>query len=168
MRYIHEFEPVYDKDSKILILGSFPSVKSRQYNFYYAHPQNRFWKVIYYCLSKDCEKIDYNKLEIEEKKEFLIRNNIALWDSIQSCEILGSSDASIRNVKANDISKIVLQSNIKRIIFNGKTAYDMLNKNYDMSLLKGIEIKVLPSTSPANAKFSFNDLVDVWKIYLKI
>ncbi len=167
MQCSHEFGPVYNSDSKILILGSFPSVKSRENSFYYAHPQNRFWKLLYFCLDENYNSIDFSSLTIDDKKRFLYKNNIALWDSIESCDIIGSSDSSITNVKINDINKIISESKIQRILFNGSTSYNILKKYYDLKLLKGITTIVLPSTSPANAKYSFENLVDKWNICLK-
>lgn len=112
----HPIEPIYDKASKILILGSFPSVKSREEGFFYGHPQNRFWKV----LSKVFET--EIPLTIQEKKAFLHNNHIAVWDVIQSCDIKGSSDSSIKNVIPNDLSQILDYANIKQIFVNGKKA----------------------------------------------
>ena len=116
----HPFPPLYDENSKILILGSFPSVKSREQNFFYGHPQNRFWKVVATVLEKEIPTT------IEEKREFLLSSNIALWDVIASCEITGSSDSSIKNVVANDLTEILETANIKKIfvykfwVFSGK------------------------------------------------
>lgn len=151
----HTFGPVYNKDSEILILGSFPSVKSREGEFYYHHPQNRFWKVLSYLL--DVEQ----PVSIEEKKQLLLKNHIALWDVIESCDICGSSDSSIKNVVPNDILSLLKQTNIKKIVVNGGKA-DELYKRY---CLKQTEIKAirLPSTSPANAIWSFERLINEWE-----
>lgn len=151
----HTFGPVYNKDSEILILGSFPSVKSREGEFYYHHPQNRFWKVLS-CLL-DVEQ----PVSIEEKKQLLLKNHIALWDVIESCDICGSSDSSIKNVVPNDILSLLKQTNIKKIVVNGGKA-DELYKRY---CLKQTEIKAirLPSTSPANAIWSFERLINEWE-----
>ena len=108
---IHPFNPIYDKDSKVLVLGSIPSPKSRELGFYYGHPQNRFWKV----LSKVYDEPIPNT--IEEKKTFVLKHHIALWDVVHSCEIVGASDSSIRNVVSNDIENLLLKTNIKYIIF---------------------------------------------------
>ncbi len=149
----HTIEPVYDKNSKILILGSFPSVKSREVNFFYGHPQNRFWKVVSAVMGEECPKT------VAEKKEFLLRNHIAVWDVIASCDIEGSSDSSIRNVTPNDLSKIYVKSGIKKIFTNGNTAYKLFTKyNKDKNAVK------LPSTSPANASFSLERLIESWRI----
>ena len=120
----HNISPVYNKKSKILILGSFPSVKSREQQFFYGHPQNRFWKVI--------STITNEKLPttIEEKKELLLHNNIAVWDVIKSCDIVGSSDSSIENVEINDLSIVLDNANIKKIFANGDKAYSLFKKYY--------------------------------------
>ena len=97
----HPFPPLYDKDSKVLILGSFPSVKSREMKFFYGHPQNRFWKVIARIFDQE------NPTSIEEKKKLILDNNLALWDVIASCEIEGSSDSSIHDVIPNDLNRIL-------------------------------------------------------------
>lgn len=155
MKVVHPFEAVYNNDSKILILGSFPSVKSREINFYYGHPQNRFWKILENIYN---EKIDNN---IERKKEFLLRNNIALWDTIKSCEITGSSDSSIKNAIPNDIENLIHTTNIKAIFCNGNTSYKLFMKYFKDKI--NIPIICLPSSSPANAKFSLIDLTKIWK-----
>lgn len=161
MRQEHTFGPVYNKNSKILILGSFPSVKSRELNFYYGHPQNRFWKLMSKIYNEEIGD------EIDLKKQFLLKNNIALWDSLKSCEIKGSSDASITNVEINNIEELMKKSNISKIIFNGKTAYNLFVKNADMTKYSNLEIRILPSTSPANAAYSLDKLFDIWSKELK-
>lgn len=161
MRQEHTFGPVYNKNSKILILGSFPSVKSRELNFYYGHPQNRFWKLMSKIYNEEIGD------EIDIKKQFLSKNNIALWDSLKSCEIKGSSDASITNVEINNIEELIKKSNISKIIFNGKTAYNLFVKNADMNKYSNLEIRILPSTSPANAAYSLDKLFDIWSKELK-
>lgn len=158
----HEIPPVYDENSKILILGSFPSVKSRENQFFYHHPQNRFWKTLAAVVGCD------TPISIEEKKKFLLTNNIAVWDVITSCEIEGSSDSSIKNVVVNDFNSIIYKSNIKQIFCNGGKSYDLYRKYCEKSTnMKAIK---LPSTSPANARFSLDKLISEWKIiedYLK-
>lgn len=161
----HTFEPVYDEKSKILILGSLPSVKSREEGFYYGHPRNRFWKVIT-AVVKMQKNNNYNtnnteSLTIKDKKQLLLSNGIAIWDVIESCDIKGSSDSSIKNAKANDIERILKNSNIKRIYANGKTAGNLYRK-YIFPKLK-IDIIDLPSTSPANAAYSLEKLIAEWK-----
>ena len=152
---VHPFPPLYDDYSEILILGSFPSVKSREQMFFYGHPQNRFWRVLAVIFEQTVPA------SIEEKKAFLTQNHIALWDVIASCEIVGSSDSSIKNAVANDISPILKNSRVKRIFVNGGTA----KKLYDRYLypVTGIEAVLLPSTSPANAAWSLERLIQEWK-----
>lgn len=151
---IHPFEPVYDNSSKILILGSLPSVKSREQQFYYGHPRNRFWEV----LSAVCGENEPNS--IQDKKEFLLRNHIALWDVIYSCDIKGSSDSSIRNALPTDLNKMIRASDITKVYCNGKTAAK-LYKQYQKKQT-GIEAVSLPSTSPANAAWSTERLIKEW------
>lgn len=152
---IHPFPPLYDESSEILILGSFPSVKSREEMFFYGHPQNRFWKVIAALTDSKLPK------NTEEKRELLLKNRIALWDVIASCEIAGSSDSSIKNVIPNDISEILNNSNVKRIYVNGKTSEKYYNKY--LREKTGINAVCLPSTSPANAKMTLDKLIFEWK-----
>ena len=151
----HPIEPVFDKESNILILGSFPSVKSREEGFFYGHPQNRFWKVLAEIWKESVP------ITIEEKKSFLLRNHIAVWDVIKSCDIEGSSDSSIKNVVANDIGAILLEANIKQIYVNGKKAQQLYQKYIYPMLQK--EAICLPSTSPANAAWSLERLVQEWR-----
>lgn len=153
-RIIHPFPPIYDTNSKILILGSFPSVKSREGEFYYHHPQNRFWKVISGILGEGLP------ITIEEKKQLLLRNRIAVWDVIQSCEIIGSSDSSIRNVVPNDISSLLKQTKIQELFANGGTAYRLYQRY--IRPVSGRDIIQLPSTSPANATCSLDQLIERW------
>ncbi len=155
----HEFPPFYDENSRILILGSFPSVKSREQQFYYGHPQNRFWKVLAELLKEPLP------LSVEEKKAFLRGNHIALWDVIDSCEIIGSSDSSIRNAKVTDLSLILDSSPIQRIYTNGGTAKRLFEK-YQRDRY-GAEAVGLPSTSPANASYSLERLVREWQCILE-
>ena len=156
----HPFPPLYNKDSKILILGSFPSVKSREQMFFYGHPQNRFWKVVSSVFERDEPET------IEEKKQLLYENGVALWDVIASCEIAGSSDSSIKNVKVNDISKILKESDIRQIFVNGKTAEKYFKKYTQAQINK--EAVCLPSTSPANAVWSLEKLVEAWQVIKSI
>lgn len=153
MKVEHTFKPIYNKKSKILILGSFPSVKSRENNFYYAHPKNRFWKLISKILNTK------EPITIEDKTKLILNNKLAIYDVIKSCEIQGSSDSSIKNVEINDINYIINNSSIEKIIFNGNKAYELYNK-YETN--KFSNTKVLPSTSPANARYSFEKLYNVW------
>ncbi len=153
---VHPIPPLFDENSKTLILGSFPSVKSREAAFFYGHPQNRFWSVLaaLYGIPKP--------VTVEEKKKLVLQNNLALWDVIESCEIVGSSDSSITDVTANDLSIIIENSRVERIFVNGKTAEKYYNKyTYPKT---GIKAVCLPSTSPANAAWSLERLVEAWKI----
>ena len=156
---VHSFEPVYDKASEILILGTLPSVKSRENNFYYGHKQNRFWKVLATLLKEPVPDT------IEEKKAMLLVHRIALWDVIQSCDIKGSSDSSIKNVQPTDIGMILEKKNVTQIYANGNKA-GQLYKRYQFPVT-GIEATVLPSTSPANAAWSFDRLCEAWRVILE-
>lgn len=153
--HTHEFEPVYDKYSKILILGTFPSVKSREIQFYYGHPQNRFWKVLSGILKQQ------TPLSVEEKKGFLLDNGIAVWDVIKSCDIVGSNDSSIKNVVAADIGGLLERTAIRKIYGNGATAGKLYKKYLQETV--GREMTVLPSTSPANAAYTLERLKQEWK-----
>lgn len=155
MKQIHPIDPVYDSRSKILILGSFPSVKSREVSFFYGHPQNRFWKVL-------SAVFEYPVPETtEEKRELLLSNGVALWDVIASCEIEGSSDSSIRNVVPNDLTPIFEAAPIARIYVNGKTAEKQFKKYIEPTLRR--TAGCLPSTSPANAAWSLEKLIAAWR-----
>lgn len=155
MKAQHNIIPIYNKESKVLILGSFPSVKSREASFYYYHPQNRFWK-IFECL------FDVKLTTIEEKKNFLLSYHIALWDVIESCDIKGSSDTSIQNIKVNAINQLIEESSIEYIITNGKKAHELYQK-YCFKNTKINDI-VLPSTSPANAAYSLDKLIVEYQV----
>lgn len=155
-RIIHPIPPLYDQDSKVLVLGSFPSVKSREAQFFYHHPQNRFWRVVSQVFGEPIPA------SIEEKRGLLLRNHIAVWDVIQSCEITGSADSSIKNVIANNLSEILTTADIHKIITNGATAYQLYMRYIYPHT--GIEAIKLPSTSPANAAFSMERLLEAWSI----
>ncbi len=155
-RIKHTFEPIFNKDSKILILGSLPSVKSREEGFYYGHPQNRFWSVLSSIYNIEIPKT------IDEKIAMLVNNSIAIWDVIESCDIIGSSDSSIKNVIPADLSKILNNSNIQNIYANGKTASKLYKKYSEKNT--GIKIIELPSTSPANATYTLDRLIEAWKV----
>ncbi len=151
----HEIPPIFNTESKVLILGSFPSVKSREGCFFYHHPQNRFWKVISAITNESLPQT------IEDKKALLIKHHIAVWDVIASCDIYGSSDSSIKNVVPNDLSIILNQAPIEHIYCNGATSYNLYNKY----IFKTTDINAvkLPSTSPANAACSLEKLINVWR-----
>lgn len=155
---VHPIEPLYDKNSKILILGSLPSVKSREQMFFYGHPQNRFWRLLALLYGETMPKA------VEEKRVFALRHNIALWDAIYSCEIKGSSDSSIRNVVPTDLTEIIRKSKIEKIFCNGKTSGNYFHKYQEKVL--GMPAKVLPSTSPANAAWTIEKLKEEWKAIL--
>lgn len=155
----HTFDPVFDEHSEILILGTFPSVKSREQNFYYGHPQNRFWKVLAKLTGEELPET------VEEKKAMLLKHHIAVWDVVQSCDIIGSSDSSIRNVAPADLSRILNVSPIRKIYANGDKAYRLYQKYCRKEI--GKEISKLPSTSPANAIFTLDRLTDVWREEIK-
>ena len=157
-RVRHAFEPVYDKHSRVLILGSFPSVKSRENDFYYGHPQNRFWKLLARLLEQPVPET------IEEKKAMLLSHNIALWDVVSACDIKGSSDQSIRNVIPADLNKVLRAADIEKIITNGSTAYHLYQKYCQEQT--GRDAVVCPSTSPANAVFSLDRLAEAWEAEL--
>ena len=156
----HTFEPIYNQESKILILGSIPSVKSREQHFYYGHHQNRFWKVLE-------EIYQIPKFHtIDDKKQFLLEHKIALWDVIKSCEITGSSDLSIKNVIPNNIYSLIQKTNIQKIYTTGKKAYQLYQK-YCFPKTK-IEAIYLPSTSPANnANYTFIQLIEMYQVIKK-
>ncbi len=167
-RVIHEIPPVFDGNSRVLVLGSFPSVKSREGRFFYHHPQNRFWKMLACCFGEAscrgnvCE--GSVPARIEEKRAFLLAHGIALWDVIESCEIHGSSDSSIRNVVPNDLGKILEAAPIRQICCNGAASYRLYEKYLEEKT--GRKAVRLPSTSPANAASSLEKLVEAWKPFL--
>ena len=158
-RILHPFGPLYSENSRVLILGSFPSVKSREQQFFYGHPQNRFWKVIAALYRREVPAT------IEEKKDLILSNGLALWDSIASCVITGSSDASIRDVRANDLGEILGHCPIRLICCNGKTSWQQYEKLIRPAT--GREALCLPSTSPANAQWTLDRLVEAWSVILE-
>ena len=155
---IHPIPAFYRPDSRILILGSFPSVKSRESNFFYGHPQNRFWRLVAALLR------DRTPNAVPEKAAFLERHRLALWDSIHACDIIGSSDASIRNVEPNDFSEILAAADIRHIYTNGRKSHEIYQK-YCLQQT-GREDICLPSTSPANAAWSLEKLTAAWRVVL--
>lgn len=155
---IHPIKPTYNADSRILILGSFPSVKSREMMYFYGHPQNRFWKVAAALYKEDVPET------VPERHDFLIRNRIACWDSIRQCTITGSSDSSIKDVIPNDLSPILESAPIEQIFCNGKKSWDMYHKYIEP--LTGRKAVALPSTSPANAAWSLEKLIEAWAVIL--
>ena len=153
---LHNIPPLYGEKSETLILGSFPSVKSREAEFFYGHPQNRFWRVLAGVFSAPVPET------VEQKKKLVLENRLALWDVIAECEITGSADTSIKNVKPNDIAGIIENTAVSRIFVNGKTA----EKYYIRYIEKTVAQKAvcLPSTSPANAAWSLDRLINAWQI----
>ena len=160
-RVKHSFSPVYDADCRLLILGSFPSVKSREENFYYGHPQNRFWKLMARLLKEPLP------VSVEEKKAMLLKHHIAIWDVVAECDIHGSSDGSIRNVIPTNLNQILREADIQTIIANGTAAYTLYH-TYCEDHTGRTAVKC-PSTSPANAVFTLDRLEDAWgKVFLDL
>lgn len=157
-RVLHPFPPLYDERSEALILGSFPSVKSRENMFFYGHPQNRFWKLLALLCGEEVP------VTIEKKTDLVLSRHLALWDSIRSCTITGSSDSSVRDVVPNDLSVIIDNSRVSRVFCNGALSYNMYMK-YSFPAT-GIRAVKLPSTSPANAAYSLERLAKAWEIIL--
>ena len=153
-RIQHPFGPLFSPDSRILILGSFPSVKSREQNFFYGHPQNRFWKVIAALYGEPVPA------SVEEKRTLILGHGLALWDSIESCEITGSSDASITGVVPNDLSPIFAAADIRQVFCNGRKSHEMYRRWLEPQYAR--PAICLPSTSPANAAWSLERLTDAW------
>ena len=156
--HAHPFAPVIDENCRILILGSFPSVKSREKAFYYGHPQNRFWKVLAAVFAENMP------LSIEEKTAFLLHHHIALWDVIASCDIVGSGDSSIKNAVPNDLNVVLRRASVERILINGQTAGKLFARHHKGLL---VPYEVLPSTSPANAGWTLDKLISAWGERLK-
>ncbi len=155
---VHPFPPLFDENSEILILGSLPSVKSREQMFFYGHPQNRFWPLIAMLLDEPAPR------STEEKKQLVLKHHIALWDTIFSCDIIGSGDSSIKNVVPTDLKPVVQGSKIKRIFCNGQTSWKYYHRFQEKEL--GAEAAALPSTSPANAAWTIERLAQAWKVIL--
>lgn len=166
---IHEIPPVWSKESKVIFLGTMPSPVSRRQGFFYMHPQNRFWKVLPEVFG---EKLSFPNNStflqeaVGERKDFIIRHRLALWDVLESCEIEGASDASIKKEKVNDFTEIFTKSKIRNVCFTGKAAQALWKKHCD----KKYEVNCicLPSTSPANASFSLEKLVSAYKVILPL
>lgn len=158
-KVIHPFGPIFDKDSKILILGSLPSQKSREDGFYYGHPKNRFWKLLALLTNSK------TPLDILQKTNLLQRNHVALWDVVKSCEIFASKDESIINAEPNDIAGLLERTKIEKIFANGRKAYEIYEKLIFQKTK--IESVYLPSTSPANASYSLERLEETWGVALE-
>lgn len=149
---VHPVEALFNENSKILILGTFPSVKSREAKFFYGHPQNRFWRVMARLCDAELPQT------VEDKKKLILDNHFALWDVIHSCDVEGSADSSIKNVVPNDIGVILNNSEVSRIFVNGKKAESLYKKYLEKET--GITAVCLPSTSPANASWSEDRLTE--------
>ena len=154
---VHEFDPVFDERSRVLVLGSLPSALSRESRFYYGNPRNRFWRVVAACAREPVPADD----DIPAKRSLLLRHGIALWDVIESCDIRGSSDASIRNVVPADVRRITAVAPIEAVICNGGTTGRLYRRWLEP--VCGLPATVLPSTSPANAAWSLERLVERWR-----
>ncbi|WP_188117390.1 DNA-deoxyinosine glycosylase [Campylobacter concisus] len=163
MSQTHSFKPIFDKNSKILILGSFPSVISRKFGFYYTNPQNRFWRVLARILNDDVPE------STDEKIKFLLFHHIAIYDAAISCEIDGSSDAKMSKIVPANLKPLFKEANIKQVYANGGKAYEICKKYLDDEILKATKNEVikLPSTSPANAKFSLERLANEWSMIVR-
>ena len=158
-RILHPFPPLFDSESRTLILGSFPSVKSREAMFFYGHPQNRFWRLIALLCHEDTPQT------VEEKSSLILRHHLALWDSIRSCTITGSSDSSVRDVVPNDLRVIFDNSKTESVFCNGALSHKMYMKYiYPQT---GIAAVKLPSTSPANAAYSLERLAESWRVIME-
>ena len=155
-RIEHPFGPLFQENSRVLILGSFPSIRSREQQFFYGHPQNRFWKVLAALFDQEIP------VTVPQKKALILDHGLALWDSIASCMITGSSDASIRDVRPNDLRLILDHCAIGRIYCNGRKSHEMYMKYIQPDI--GREAVCLPSTSPANARWSLEMLTDAWAV----
>ena len=156
LNIIHPIPPTYDENSRILILGSFPSVKSREMMYFYGHPQNRFWKLMAALYEEEVP------MSVSERKDFLLRNRIAVWDSIRQCTVTGSSDSSIKDVIPNDLTPVLESAPIEQIYCNGKKSWEMYHRYIEPVIHR--QAIALPSTSPANAAFSMEKLIEAWKI----
>ena len=161
----HTLKPFYNKDSKILILGSFPSIKSREVGFYYSHPQNRFWKILSTVFNNDRQP-----KTIEERKQLALSNGLALWDVVKTCDIIGASDSTIKNVIFNDINELLKKyPKINRVFTTGKKAHELLHK-YNLNINNPLISKAicLPSTSPQNFKIGISEIVNAYAILTRI
>ena len=156
---VHPFGPLFDERSEILILGSLPSVRSREQKFFYGHPQNRFWPLLASLFGEEAPRT------VEEKRALALRNRVALWDTVYSCDIVGSSDSSIRSVVPTDLRPILNGSRITRVFCNGAASGRYYRMYQEKTL--GREAVVLPSTSPANAAWTMERLRAAWRVILE-
>lgn len=155
----HPFAPVFDAHSRVLVLGTFPSVRSRAAAFYYGHPRNRFWPVLAALCGQPVPETR------AQKEALLLANGVALWDVLASCEITGSADGSIRDPQPNDIAALLAQAPIRAVYANGQTAARLYARYCEP--LTGVPAVALPSTSPANAAWSLEKLIAAWQVLLK-
>ena len=163
MSQTHPFKPIFDKNSKILILGSFPSVISRKFGFYYTNPRNRFWQMLARILNADVPE------STDEKIKFLLSHHIAIYDAAISCEIDGSSDAKMSKIVPANLKPLFKEANIKQVYANGGKAYEICKKYLEDEIIKATKNEVikLPSTSPANARFSLEKLSNEWSMIVR-
>ena len=163
MSQTHPFKPIFNKNSKILILGSFPSVISRKFGFYYTNPQNRFWRVLAGILNIAVPE------SIDEKIKFLLSHHIAIYDAAISCEIEGSSDAKMSKIVPANLKPIFEEAKIRQVYANGGKAYEICKKYLEDEIIKATKNEVikLPLTSPANAKFSLEKLAKEWSMIIR-
>ena len=168
-KIIHQIPPVWDSESQVLILGTMPSPKSREAGFFYMHPQNRFWKVLP-AVFGEALRCPNNSPDREaailERRDFLLRHHIALWDLLASCQISGAADSSIKNARPNDFDEILGRSKINRLFCTGKTAWSLWEKTCAEKYEEPYQLTVecLPSTSPANAACSLEKLIEAYKV----
>lgn len=156
-RVLNPLSPVWDGRSRVLVLGAFPSVKSRECGFYYGNPQNRFWRVLAAVFGES------DPAGTQEKRLLALRHGVALWDVLAECDIIGSSDQSIRNAAVNDVAGLLRRTGIRTVYCNGK------RPGHSLPALPGADLRlvrnpVLPSTSPANAAWTFTRLVEAWRV----
>lgn len=154
---VHPFPPLVDSGCRVLVLGSFPSIKSREQGFFYGHRQNRFWPVLAAVFGEPAPAWD----DIPAKRSLALRHHIALWDAIYACDIVGSSDASVRNAVPIDIARVLREAPIQRILCNGTLSGRLYQKH--LQPITGLQAQIMPSTSPANAAVSLAHLVEIWR-----
>lgn len=159
-RVTHPFGPLYDENSEVLVLGSIPSPKSREVNFFYGHPQNRFWPVLAAVFGEPAPR------SIEEKRALALRHHVALWDTLASCEIRGASDAAIRNPVPNDIAGLIAKTRIRAVFCTGAVSHKLYTRLCQPQT--GIPAGRLPSTSPANAAWSFARLIEAYRVLREV
>ena len=150
---VHPFDPVWDAGCRVLVLGTFPSVRSREVGFYYGHPRNRFWPMLARIFGGPVPA------DTQGRRDFALRCGVALWDVLAACDIAGSSDASIRRPVPNDVAALALKSGVRLVACNGRRAYELYRRYIDCPL----PVRALPSTSAANAAWSLDALCGAWR-----